>query len=622
MHSANHWGGSFEIDGNDGDQKSKNNMDRAALLRELDDVQQSWLLGPQDKGKKNKYVDFGCIVCSHNALRWTLASIFIAFLLIGLPIIISNTIDHKNQPPPPPDNYAQALHTALLFFNAQKSGKLSSKRDSYNVSWRGDSGLEDGSTEGRKWDLVGGYYDAGDNVKFHFPMAFSMTILSWSVIEYNHKYKAVEEYKHVRELIKWGTDYILKTFNSSAKTIQEVYSQVGGSVVNSTIQDDHTCWQRPEDMKYARPVQVSTQAPDLAAEMAAALASASIVFQDDIKYSKKLVDGAKLLYEFAINKDKRVRYSRGNIHIEPYYNSTGFYDEYMWSAAWMFYATGNASYYLSRATNEELAKNANAFKRNPDMSVLSWDNKLPAAELLLIRLRLFLSPGYPYEDMLSSYQEANSLNMCSYLKRFNVFNWTTGGLIQLNHGRPQPLQYVANTAFLASLFVDYMNASLAPGYYCGGNFITADELRRFVTSQVNYILGDNPMDMSYLVGYGNKYPKHVHHRGASIAKPSKTSNKTQYSCDGGWSAWYRTKKANPNVIRGAMVGGPYKSDTFKDDREDHGSTEPTLTGNAGLVAALVSLTSSGGIGIDKNTMFTNVKSFYPPTPPPPPPWKP
>ena len=33
-------------------------------------------------------------------------------------------------------------------------------------------------------DLVGGYYDAGDNVKFGFPMAFTTTMLSWSVIEF------------------------------------------------------------------------------------------------------------------------------------------------------------------------------------------------------------------------------------------------------------------------------------------------------------------------------------------------------------------------------------------------------------------------------------------------------
>lgn len=33
-------------------------------------------------------------------------------------------------------------------------------------------------------DLVGGYYDAGDNVKFGLPMAFTTTLLAWSVIEF------------------------------------------------------------------------------------------------------------------------------------------------------------------------------------------------------------------------------------------------------------------------------------------------------------------------------------------------------------------------------------------------------------------------------------------------------
>lgn len=77
-----------------------------------------------------------------------------------------------------------------------------------------------------KGGLVGGYYDGGDNIKYHFPMAFSMTLLSWSVIEYSHKYKAIGEYNHVRDIIRWGTDYLLKTFNSSASSVDHIYTQV------------------------------------------------------------------------------------------------------------------------------------------------------------------------------------------------------------------------------------------------------------------------------------------------------------------------------------------------------------------------------------------------------------
>lgn len=98
-----------------------------------------------------------------------------------------------------------------------------------NVSWRGNSCLQDGKGEGTSSaikDLIGGYYDAGDAIKFHFPKAFSITMLSWSVIEYSAKYQAAGELDHVKEIIKWGTDYFLKTFNSTADTISTLAAQV------------------------------------------------------------------------------------------------------------------------------------------------------------------------------------------------------------------------------------------------------------------------------------------------------------------------------------------------------------------------------------------------------------
>lgn len=57
-------------------------------------------------------------------------------------------------------------------------------------------------------DLVGGYYDAGDNVKFGFPMAFTTTMLSWSVIEFGGMMKG--ELENARAAVRWATDYLLK----------------------------------------------------------------------------------------------------------------------------------------------------------------------------------------------------------------------------------------------------------------------------------------------------------------------------------------------------------------------------------------------------------------------------
>eukprot|EP01018_Ginkgo_biloba_P024960 Gb_39316 [translate_table: standard] len=614
MFGRDQWGGSFEISADsatDDDRSRPMDIDRASLSRQLDETQQSWLLGAGEQ-KKKKYVDLGCIVCSSKVFWWIFTCVVVAGLFSGMVSVIVKTLPKHHHSPPPPDNYTLALHKALMFFNAQKSGPLTKKN---NITWRGNSGMQDGlSDNSLHKNLVGGYYDAGDHIKFGFPGAFAMTMLSWSVLEYTAKYEAIGELDHVKDTIKWGTDYMLKTFNSSANTIDVIYSQVGTAAnSNSSNPDDHYCWMRPEDMDYPRPVTRCNTGSDLAAEMAAALAAASIVFKDNRTYSQKLLKGATTLFKFS--RDRRGRYSKGDPVLELMYNSTGYYDEFVWGGAWMYYATGNSSY-LQLVTTPGIAKNAGAFQGGPDYGVFSWDNKLAGAQVLLSRLRIFLSPGYPYEEILSSYHNQTNLIMCSYMPMFKVFNRTRGGLIQLNHGRPQPLQYVVNAAFLAGVYSDYLSAADIPGWYCGPNYFSTTSLRNFARSQMDYILGKNPRKMSYVVGFGNHYPKYVHHRAASIPK-----NKVKYSCKGGWE-WRDSPNPNPHVITGAMVAGPDRYDGFHDVRGNYNYTEPTIAGNSGLVAALISLSGGDTGRIDKNTIFSAVPPLYPLSPPPPAPWTP
>ncbi|XP_042442895.1 endoglucanase 12-like [Zingiber officinale] len=622
MHYSNRWGGSFEIqhDAPAEDQQSSNmqfDPPTPRRRKELVETQLGWLLSQRQYRKKNKEncAEFCVSVCKMKCLRRVLLAALIAIVVTGISMIVVRRMrmTNREEPAPKTDNYTVALSVALQFFNAQKSGHLTK---SNALPWRGDSGLQDGSElSDLKGGLVGGYYDSGNNMKFHFPMAFSMTLLSWSVAEYGPKYKAIGEYNHIKDIIKWGIDYLLLTFNSSAPSISKMYSQVGISQRNSTSPDDGYCWQRPEDINYPRPVQTSTSAPDLAGEVAAALAAASLVFKEENAYSKRLVHAAKTAYRFAQETVNKAPYSTGNQMIAQFYNSTGYWDEYIWASAWLFYATGNYSY-LAFVTDPNIYKNANADLKKPGFRVFSWDNKLPGAILLLSRLRIFLNPGYPLEDMLGRFHADTSKNMCSYLRQFRVFNWTKGGLIQLNHGKPRQLQYAANAAFLASVYADYMKESRVPGWHCGSFYFNISSLRSFAASQVNYILGANPKNISYLVGFGNKFPKNVHHRGASTPHDGH-----KYPCTGGWK-WRDSEAPNPNVITGAMVSGPDKYDHFFDTRTDGDYTEPTLAGNAGLVAALVALAKSNGSeGIDKNAIFSSVQPFFLNSPPPSA-WKP
>ena len=58
-------------------------------------------------------------------------------------------------------NYKDAIHKSLLFYEAQRSGKLPTD---IRVPWIRDSALTDGSDVGL--DLTGGYYDGNFELLF------------------------------------------------------------------------------------------------------------------------------------------------------------------------------------------------------------------------------------------------------------------------------------------------------------------------------------------------------------------------------------------------------------------------------------------------------------------------
>ncbi|OMO67049.1 Glycoside hydrolase, family 9 [Corchorus capsularis] len=101
--------------------------------------------------------------------------------------------------------YKDALTKSLIFLEAQRSGKLPPNN---RVPWRGDSALDDGKEA--NVDLAGGYYDAGDNVKYGMPMAYTITTLAWAVIEYKSELQAAGEFENALAAIRWGTDFFLK----------------------------------------------------------------------------------------------------------------------------------------------------------------------------------------------------------------------------------------------------------------------------------------------------------------------------------------------------------------------------------------------------------------------------
>ncbi|XP_042494967.1 endoglucanase 10-like [Macadamia integrifolia] len=105
--------------------------------------------------------------------------------------------------------YADALKLAVQFFDVQKSGKLVNNK----ISWRGNSALTDGKEVGL--DLSKGMYDAGDHMKFGFPLAFTASVLSWAILEYGDQMSAVKQLEPAKESLKWITDYLVNAHPSA-----------------------------------------------------------------------------------------------------------------------------------------------------------------------------------------------------------------------------------------------------------------------------------------------------------------------------------------------------------------------------------------------------------------------
>ncbi|KAK6912880.1 Glycoside hydrolase family 9 [Dillenia turbinata] len=455
-------------------------------------------------------------------------------------------------------NYKEALTKSLIFLETQRSGKLPQNN---RLPWRGDSGLQDGQVA--NVDLVGGYYDAGDNVKYGLPMAFTITTLSWAAIFYRPELEAAGELQNTLAAIRWGTDYFLKA--SSRKN--RLYVQVGDPV------KDHACWVRPENMEESErtvlKIDEHTPGTEIAAETAAAMAASSIAFRRvDRAYSRRLLNKAKLLFEFAKNH-------KGTYDGEcPFYCSfSGYNDELLWAATWLYMAT-KRPIYLKYIQEEAIPA---------DVSEFSWDLKYAGAQILLSKLYFEGVQG------LENYKKGADSFVCSVLPAspYHQVYVSPGGMIHLRDGANT--QYVTGTALLFSVYGDLL-ARHNQKITCASQQFDSSHLLAFAKQQIDYLLGNNPKGRSYMVGFGNNPPRQPHHRGASVPVLNALGlGASKVSCGLSFVNWYQKDVPNPNELTGAIVGGPDRLDNFVDKRWESAMLEPCTYINSLSVGALAKL---------------------------------
>ncbi|RRT31960.1 hypothetical protein BHE74_00038806 [Ensete ventricosum] len=93
-----------------------------------------------------------------------------------------------------------------------------------------------------------------------------------------------------------------------------------------------------------------------------------------------------------------------------------------------------------------------------------------------------------------------------------------------------------------------------------------------------------------MVGFGANSPTQPHHRASSVPV---ISPDTIVSCSMSFVNWYNKNQPNPNVLTGAIVGGPDRYDNFDDQRWDSSKLEPTTYINALAIGPLAKLAIHG-----------------------------
>jgi|GEM_PF-343631 len=469
-------------------------------------------------------------------------------------------------------NYGEALQKAIFFYDVQRLGKVSEATGNLanRVYWRGDSFLQDYTLPNSEGviDLGGGFADAGDNVKFNFPMAFSTTLLAWAIVDFGNGFTQIDQLTPMLANLHWATDYLLKCWDP---VNQRLYGQVSP---NSVSAEHSNLWMPYEVVdqasidkslpRYGFYVDVNHPGTDLAGETVAALAAASLAFQaTDPAYASQLLSTAQSIYTTLVNVPNKGKYSDNmgrmvngswqQADITSFYNSwSGYNDEVSWSSLWLYRCTNDSSY-LTTAKQYILYNNTAA--------TLSWDDKSYGAYLLLAK---FLPDSDP--DKATAKASAEGwLN--AWASGTNGHSFSTDGLAIASALTPWGnARYAATTAFGALMYDAYFQST------------TYD---KFAKSQIDYLLGNNSKNFSYMVGFGNAFPKQCHHAEA----------------EGRWDGNNDVSYAgnNRHINYGGLVGGPKDtSDTYEDLRSDYVDNEVALDYNAGFVGALAGLVMEYG----------------------------
>ncbi len=432
-------------------------------------------------------------------------------------------------------NYAEALQKSLYFYECQQAGPLP---DWNRVEWRADSTLND--------FITGGWYDAGDHVKFNLPMAYSASMIAWGLYQYPKGIEKCGEMTNYVNNLTFVLDYL-----AACDLGDEVVFQVGNG------EDDHSWWGPAELVEYGmidqnksgdRPYYKGRKCSAAFGEMAAALAAGYCALKGRSDKVDDYLKHAENIFAIADEEKSDDEYMVSDA--KGFYRSSAFYDELFWAANWLYIATGEQKY-LDKATGyiPNLGK-----ELGTDELKYSW--------------------GQCWDDvqqggMILYAQNTKDQTYVNQVKK--QLDYWTYSVEELDGG----LRWLTNWGCLRHATAAGFTAAVACDTLPLGDTSAYEE---FYKEQIDYCLGDNPLDHSYVVGYGNNSTLNVHHRTAHSS----------------WNNALANPVNNRHILYGALAGGPTEKGEYEDDRQNHINNEVACDYNAGFTGLLAKMVDEYG----------------------------
>lgn len=439
-------------------------------------------------------------------------------------------------------NYAEALQKSLYFYECQQAGPLP---DWNRVEWRADSTMID--------EIKGGWYDAGDHVKFNLPMAYSASMLAWGLYQYPDGIESCGEMTNYVNNLEFVLDYL-----AECDLGDEVIFQVGNGKI------DHTWWGSVELYQYgmedsgtsyesAREILKSSEGcAAVFGEMAAALASGYCALDGRIDSSKReeYLEHAENIFKLADASQSNDVYNKTDA--QGFYQSRHFYDELFYAANWLYIATGNNSY-LDKAEGyiPYLDKELGDASQLKYTWAHCWDDVMQGG-MLLYAINTKDSQYIAHVEKHLKYLANDTKKIENKLAYID--SWGC-------------LRYAQTSAFISAVACDTILKDKDTSAY-----------EKFYEDQINFVLGENSDNFSYVVGYGENSPKNPHHRTAH----------------GSWKNAEAYPVMSRHILYGALVGGPNEDGSYEDNRGNYVNNEVATDYNAGFTAILCKMIDKYG----------------------------